>query len=210
MNKRPQRWELWRHILGVTVCLAVGWFGIIQGLRIPVAADASYGFHEFGHLMTWFLPEVYRAMMGSLFQVLVPFGLAAYFLLFQRDLLGVSLMLVWTGLSAHETSAYIADAIGHTMTISPYHLTHDWALALGELGRLSAADELAWIVQAAALVCVLIAMGAAALGAVRAVFEYEHADVAETYLQRAPVTRRNGYEEWALQHPPAPIREHLP
>ncbi|MRR12375.1 hypothetical protein EG835_07910, partial [bacterium] len=188
MNTRPQRWELWRHILGVTVCLAIGWFGIIHGLRIPVVADASYGFHEFGHLMTWFLPEVYRAMMGSLFQVLIPFGLAAYFLLFQRDLLAVALMLGWTGLSAHETSAYIADAAAQTIKISPYHVAHDWALALTELGRLGAADELAWIVQAFALLCVLVAMGVAALGVVHAVFEYENVEKVDALLVRPTVT----------------------
>lgn len=210
MQTRPQRWEVWRHILGVTACLALGWAGVIEGFRIPIIADATYGLHEFGHLMTWFLPEVYRAMMGSLFQVIVPFGLAAYFLLFQKDLLAVSLMLGWAGLSAHETSAYIADAAARTVAVSPYHLAHDWNLALGQLGKLAAADELALIVQAAAIVCVLAAMGVAALGAVRGIFEYDRVATVDSQLAWAPAPLRNGYEEWVLQQPPAPIREPLP
>lgn len=209
MKSRPQRWDLWRHIIGVAVCLVVGWFGLVQGVRIPVLADASYGFHEFGHLMTWFLPDSYRALMGSLFQVLVPLGLAGYFLLFQRDMLGVSLMLVWTSVSAGETSAYIGDAVSRTIQISPYHIEHDWAFALEALGRLSAADELAWVIQAAAIVCMLAAMGVSAFGAVRAVFEYQEAEETHAYT-RAAVPRRNGYEEWVLQQPPAPIREQQP
>lgn len=210
MNTRPQRWELWRHILGVAVCLVVGWFGLVQGIRIPILAEASYGFHEFGHLMTWFLPETYRAMMGSLFQVLIPLGLAAYFLLFQRDLLAVSLMLAWTSVSAAETGVYIGDAIAPTIQISRYHSMHDWAFALDSLGRLGAADELAWAVHAAAISCALAALGVAALGAVRAAFEHREAAEAEAYIVQTTATRRNGYEEWVLQQPQAPIREHQP
>lgn len=202
---------MWRHVLGVLACLALGWAGVVQGWRIPVVADASYGFHEFGHLMTWFLSDPYRAMMGSLFQVLVPFGLAGYFLLFQRDLLGTALMLAWTGVSAHETGAYVGDATLQTIRISQFHTNHDWAFALGELGRLSAADELAWIVQAASLVCLLVAMGVASWGAVRAAFEGQQAaEHADSYLRRAPAYARDGYEEWVRSQPEAPIRERLP
>lgn len=182
----------------------------MAGLRVPIVADATYGFHEFGHLSSWFLPDVYQAMMGSLFQVLIPFGLAGYFLLFQRDLLGVSLMLAWTGLSAHDTGTYIADAIGKTITISRYHTVHDWGYALESLGRITAADELAWAVQAAALACVFIAVGVASLGAVRAVFEYERVRDVDSYLEGRPNLEQYGYEEWARGVPQAPINERMP
>lgn len=209
MNGRPQRWEIVRHIAGVLACLALGWFGIVEGLRIPILADATYGFHEFGHLMAWALPETYRAMMGSLSQVLIPLGLAGYFLLFHRDYLGVSLMLAWTGVSAHETGRYMGDAIAQTMQISPYHEIHDWAFALGELGKVPAADELAWIMQAAGLVCVFVAMGVAALGGMHGMFEYEHVEQVESYLERRPAQQRDGYEEWVRNgsaSSPAPER----
>ena len=68
-SNKPQRWEFARHVNGVVACLALGAFGVIQGIRIPVLADAAYGFHALGHLMAWLLPETYAAMMGSAFQI---------------------------------------------------------------------------------------------------------------------------------------------
>lgn len=198
MDKHLRRWELWRYVLGALGCVAVGWAGVGVGLRIPLVADASYGFHEFGHLLTWFLPDVYRAMMGSLFQLLIPVGLAAYFLLFHHDLLGVSMMLTWAGVSAHETSAYISDAVTQSMALMPYHAVHDWAFALNELGTLSAANELSWIAQVAAIVFILAAMGVAAFGAVHSLFQIEeHVQRADAYLERRPEGERYGYEQWA-------------
>ena len=211
MTGRQKRWEIWRHVIGVAVCLAMGWAGIVQGWRIPIVADATYGFHEFGHLMTWFLDDTYRAMMGSLFQVLIPLGLAGYFLLFQRDALGVSLMLAWGAVSTHETAAYVGDATLRTIQISQFHVDHDWAIALTALDRLSAADELAWVLQAAALVFMLLAMGVSAWGAVSATFETQQADEnAEVYLHRAPARAREGYDEWARSQAEVPVHERLP
>lgn len=197
MASRPQRADIIRHVLAIFACLVLGWLGVVEGVRIPILSDASYGFHALGHLLTWFLPEVYRTMMGSLVQVLVPLGFAGYFLLFHRDLVGVSLMLAWTGLSAGETAAYIADAAAQTMIIGPGHVQHDWAFALTALDKMGAADELAWIFQAAALACIFIGMGVAAIGAVRVVAEAQAAPRVDVYLERKPVQGRIEYDEWA-------------
>ncbi len=209
MARSPQKADVVRHILVGVACLLMGWLGVMQGIRIPIVSDASYGLHALGHLLTWFLPDVYRAMMGSLFQVLIPLGFAGYFLLFHRDLVGVSLMLGWTGLSAGETAAYIADATARTMVIGPGHLDHDWAIALTALDRLAAADELAWIVQAAALVCIFVGIGTAALGVVRVLMEQESASRPDAYLIRKPAYGRVEYDEWARSQsvdrvPPSP------
>lgn len=187
----PQRWEFARHALGVVACLVLGWFSIAQGLRIPLLADATYGFHALGHLMSWFMPEVYAAMMGSIFQVFIPLGLAAYFLLFHSDLLGVSLMLAWTGVSAHETGVYIADAPTGLIDLGFGHAVHDWALALGPngLGRVDAAGELGWFVQALGLVFVLAGIGFATWGAARALMERPAVEQTQAYLERMPVRR---------------------
>lgn len=197
-------------MLGLAACTALGWFAVINDVRIPIVADASYGFHELGHLMTWFLPDVYRAMMGSLAQVLIPLGLAGYFLLFHRDLLGVAFMLGWTAVSAHETSAYVADAGVGAIRISQYHVAHDWTYALGELGRLGAANELALVIQAAAIIFMLAAMGVCAIGAVIALSETQRARRTEAFLETLPVRSRAGYEEWVRSQPTAPIHERLP
>lgn len=197
-------------MLGLVACTALGWFAVINGIRVPIVADASYGFHEFGHLLTWFLPQLYRAMMGSLFQVLIPLGLAGYFLLFHRDLLGVASMLAWTSVSARETGAYVADAGIGAVRISPYHAAHDWTFALGELGRISAAHELALVFQGAAIVFMLAAMGVCAIGAVIALSESQRARRTDEFLDTLPSRSRAGYEEWVRSQPTAPIHERLP
>lgn len=197
-----------RHLLGVAVCLALGYFGVVAGVRIPILADASYGFHALGHLLSWFLSPTYAAMMGSLVQVLLPLGLAGYFLLFHRDLLGVSLMLGWAGVSAGETSAYIADAVVQTITPGPGHTGHDWAIALTSLGRMGAVDELAFMVQALAIVCILVGMGVAAWGAVKAMLEHDNLTKADIYLERRPTFGAADYNQWSREQPthepPAP------
>lgn len=208
MAKRPHRWEMARHILGVVACLALGFFGVVAGLRIPILADAAYGFHALGHLLSWFLPPEYSAMMGPLLQVLLPLGLAGYFLLFHRDLLGVSLMLGWAGVSAGDASAYIADAVARTMMPGPGHTGHDWAIALTALDKMGAVEELAFVVQALAIVCILIGMGVAAWGAVKAALEHETVTRADIYLERRPSFGSIGYDQWAreqqTQSPPPP------
>jgi hypothetical protein len=189
-----------RHLFGVAACLALGFFGVIEQIRVPILADVTYGLHALGHLLTWFLPDTYGAMMGSAFQVFIPLAFAGYFLLFHRDLLGVSLMLGWTGCSAGETSAYIADAVTQTIVPGPGHAAHDWALSLGALGKLGAVEELAFIVQAFAIVCILVGMGVAAWGAVRALMEHESVERAESYLERRPTFDSPGYDQWAREH----------
>lgn len=197
-----------RHLLGVVACLALGYFGVVAGARVPILADAAYGFHALGHLLSWFLPPTYAAMMGSLLQVLLPLGLAGYFLLFHRDLLGVSLMLGWAGVSAGETSAYIADAVVQTVIPGPGHTGHDWAIALTALGKMGAVDELAFMVQVLAIVCILVGMGVAAWGAVKAMLEHETVTKADIYLERRPTFGAADYSQWSREQPthepPAP------
>lgn len=199
MAKQPQRWDFTRHTLGVVACLALGYFGVVEGVRIPILADADYGFHALGHLFTWFLPDTYSVMMGSLLQVLLPLGFAGYFLLFHRDLLGVSLMLGWTGVSAAETSAYIADATTRLIVPGPGHTGHDWAIALEALGKMGAVDELAFMVQVVAIGCILIGMGVAAWGAVHATFEQQAASQIDVYLERRPTFKAQDYDQWARE-----------
>ena len=62
----------------------------------------------------------------------LPLAIAAYFLLVRREIVSAMLCLAWAGTSAHDASAYIADA--------PYERLeliggiHDWAYALGPTG----------------------------------------------------------------------------
>lgn len=89
----------------------LGVFSFVRGARVPLLGLVDLGFHELGHLLTYPLPDVVTAAMGSVTQALVPLGLATYFLLIRRDLVGGSVCLGWAATSAQDVSVYIADAV---------------------------------------------------------------------------------------------------
>ncbi len=136
-----------KFVAGLGACLTFGFFAFVRGVRVPLLGLVDLGFHEFGHMVTFWLPDVITASMGSITQVMVPIGLAVYFLWFRKDVLGGGVCLAWGATSAQDASVYIADA--------PYrrlHLiggTHDWAFVLGpeHLNILSRAHTIAAVVK---------------------------------------------------------------
>ena len=114
---------------GVVTCLVLGWFAFVRNTRVPFLSLVDLGFHELGHMLTMWAPRLLYFAMGSINQIAVPLGLAAYFFVIRRDTVGAGLCLAWAGTSAQNVSLYIADA--------PYQLLpliggrHDWAFILG-------------------------------------------------------------------------------
>lgn len=116
---------------GVAWCLVLGWLAFGRDARIPLLSLVDLGFHELGHLLTYPLPwDVVTAAMGSVFQVAVPMGLAAYFGLLRRDGVAAGVCLAWSGTAAQGASIYIADAPFEALPLIGG--THDWAFILGE------------------------------------------------------------------------------
>lgn len=123
----------WRALAGAVGCLALAHFsyGFLGGDagRVPLLGHVDLGFHELGHLITYPLPwEVVTAAMGSVMQVAVPLGLAAYFLVLRRDLVAAALCLAWAGTSARDAGVYIADAPHEALPLIGG--SHDWAFIL--------------------------------------------------------------------------------
>src|SRR5213592_3143928 len=96
MDERSGRRIPWRAVAALGACLVLGWFAFVRSRNVPLLSLVDLGFHELGHLLTYWLPDVVTAMMGSINQVLVPLGLATYFL-FRRDRLAGALCLAWAG-----------------------------------------------------------------------------------------------------------------
>lgn len=78
-----------RYGAGLGACALLIWIGLAKASPVPLLALVDLGFHELGHLVATPLPDLATALAGSVMQVAVPTGLAAYFLVRQRDLLGV-------------------------------------------------------------------------------------------------------------------------
>jgi hypothetical protein len=95
---------------GAAACLALGWFAFVRSTRVPFLSLVDLGFHELGHMLTMWAPKVVYFARGSINQIALPLGLAAYFFLIRRDVVGGGLCLAWAGTSAQNVSLYIADA----------------------------------------------------------------------------------------------------
>ncbi|MGZ8754243.1 MAG: hypothetical protein ACXW15_03565 [Acidimicrobiia bacterium] len=125
-----ESWKmLWRYVAGVFGCAVIGYFPFVQQRRVPLLGGVDLGFHELGHMLTYVFPDTITALMGSMFQVAIPLGLAAYFGLRRRDLLAAGLCLAWAGASAVDVSVYIADAPFQRLPLIGG--SHDWAYLLG-------------------------------------------------------------------------------
>jgi hypothetical protein len=142
----------------MTLCALALWWAFARGERVPLLSGVDLGFHELGHLLAGWMPGFLPPLAGSVTQVAVPLGLAAYFGVLRRQPLSASLMLAWAGTSAQNASVYIADApTQYLPLIGGYH---DWAYLLA--GHLDLAAPLARAVWAAGLLFVLAGIALAA------------------------------------------------
>jgi len=155
MDVRSTRASLLRSAMGIGTCLLFGWFAFVRGTRVPILGGVDLGFHELGHLLTYPLPEIATATMGSVVQIAVPVGLAVYFLLARRDLLGAAVCFAWAATSAVDVSVYIADAPYERLPLIGGY--HDWAFILGpeHLDALTAAHTIAATVKGLGFVLLL-------------------------------------------------------
>jgi hypothetical protein len=153
-DRRP-----WRLVAGIAGCLVLGWFSVLRDARVPLLGLVDLGIHELGHLVTGPLPDVWTAAMGSVAQVLVPAGLAAYFGFAGRDLLGAALCLAWTGTSARDVATYVADAPFERLPLIGGD--HDWAFVLGpaHLDALDAAAPIATAIRVGGALLIAAAIG---------------------------------------------------
>ena len=164
----------WRRLAaalaGLGACALAGWIAFGRGHRIPLLGGVDLGFHELGHLVTYLVPtpQMVSAIMGSVFQVAIPLGLAAYFWFRRREIVPSALMLAWAGTSARDVSVYVADAPFQRLPLIGGE--HDWAFLLGPDGwdALPAAGTVATVVKAAGAAAVYAALALCIYAAVEA------------------------------------------
>jgi hypothetical protein len=139
---------LWCALLGA--CFLTGRF-------VPLLSLVDLGFHELGHFVTYVLPwDIVTAAMGSIAQVAVPFGCAAYFYVMRAERVSAAVCLAWAGTSAWGVHVYVADAPYERLELIGGD--HDWAFILDDLGSMDAAAGLARLVWLFGLACVSAAL----------------------------------------------------
>jgi hypothetical protein len=154
------RWSTtWRYVVGLVACLAL----LVLTIRrqpVPLLWRVDLGIHELGHFLTYWLPDLGTTLMGSVFQVLAPVGLAAYFLFHHKDLLGSGLCAAWAGTSLQQVSVYVADAPHQALPLLGGE--HDWAFILGPAGfnTLDAAPGIALVFRVTGILVILSGIAA--------------------------------------------------
>ena len=130
-------------------------FSFMHSVLLPI--------HEAGHVFLRPFGEFMTIAGGSLFQLLLPFGIGVAFLVKQRDPFGAAICFWWTGASMVDLAPYIWDALepqlillgGHTGEDGP----HDWIYLLERFGSLRRAHT--WGVAAHHLGTLMMAAGVA-------------------------------------------------
>lgn len=177
----------WRYLLGIAAIAALGWFAFVRGESVPLLAAADLGFHELGHMLLAWAPEMLAALAGSATQVGVPVGLAVYFLVVRRDSLAGALMLGWAGTSAQNVSVYVADAPFEMLLLIGGQ--HDWAFLLGPLGWnvMRSAGSIASGVWVLGLLLLLGGLGLCIAGLVRGWLQARREEAEQARLATLPV-----------------------
>ena len=144
-------WTLWFVLHGIDWEIIGGSF--MHNVNLP--------FHEFGHLLFAPLGHFMAILGGSLFQLLLPLGLTAFFVIRQRDNFAAAVTLWWTGQSFVDLAPYIHDA--------PYRLlplvggggeeSHDWGNLLTLLDALDSSPALARASFTCGTLLMLLALG---------------------------------------------------
>ena len=128
----------------MAACGLIGFFPFVRGVRVPLLGHFDFGMHELGHLLFIWAGEVVHFLAGSVWQVVVPLGLAVYFWLVRRDLAASAVLVAWTGASMHDVSVYIADAPYERLPLIGGD--HDWAFLLHRWDQMHLAEPLAgWV-----------------------------------------------------------------
>jgi len=122
--------------------------------------------HEAGHVFFRLFGEFMMVAGGSLFQLLLPFGIGVAFYVKQRDPFGAAMCLWWTGARLVDLSPYIYDALYPKLTLLGGSTgenggPHDWIYILEKFGWIQRAQGLGTFTHHLGVV---VMMGAVAWG----------------------------------------------
>lgn len=139
---------LGRSLGGAALAAIIGWFPFMAGREVPLLDQFDLGIHELGHMLVRFGPELWHFLAGSIFQIAVPLGLAAYFWFSQRNWVASGIMVAWAGTSAYDVAVYVADAPYQSLPLIGGG-QHDWAYILGSRGfdAIESAPTVAGIIE---------------------------------------------------------------
>jgi hypothetical protein len=150
---RGRFWPAYAALLAILLYIEI--LKIRDTTRWTIFYGITLGFHEMGHLLFAWAPDLICALMGSVFQIAVP---VVTIILFYRqpDFFGVSVGGFWLSYSMFELSAYVADARSKDLPLVGFaaqeDLEHDWAKILGKLHMLPLDHFLGFLLKTGAVI----------------------------------------------------------
>jgi len=127
----------WAHIVLYVVFTAWGWWLIAAGVNFSVIGSSFLHvvngvFHQYGHVVFSPFGPTMGLLGGSIFQVLVPLFVCAWFTFREGDNFPASLMLWWVGQQFLDIAPYVADAAELALPVPEAQANqHDWNILLG-------------------------------------------------------------------------------
>ena len=135
-----------RHVLpfiGIISLVSYFWYCILTPQVWHFVDFVNLIFHEAGHTITIFFPDIITALGGSILQILVPIVCAGYF--YQRgELLSANLISLWVAQNLSSVSLYVRDApFMNLPLLGGESVIHDWNFILSTIGILDKSALLA-------------------------------------------------------------------
>lgn len=116
-------------------------------------------FHEFGHVFFRPFGETMTILGGSLFQILMPFGICLLFVYRQQEIFGGSITLWWCGQNCVDLAPYIDDAPYRALPLTTGNESgHDWGNLLTQWNALEQAHNYAVLSRRIGIVIMLLAL----------------------------------------------------
>ena len=182
--------------LGLLVFLAL--YGVAS-LRTPgegrLLDGIDLAIHETGHLVFAPFGEVFTALGGTLFQLIVPALFVGYFLR-RGERFGAAVCLWWVAQNCWNISVYVADARAQELPLVGGG-EHDWAYLLAEAGWLTRDVALARAIKGVGVLVFLIALALGLLAALAPPATEREAD--ENLDSETSSTRRGAVRRASLE-----------
>ncbi|HSL68664.1 MAG TPA: hypothetical protein VK864_00415 [Longimicrobiales bacterium] len=122
----------------------------------------NLGIHELGHFLWAPLGEQWSFLGGSLTQCLAPLVAGVLFYR-QKDFFAIAIACCWLATNLFNVATYAADALTQQLSlVSPVggDPIHDWGYLLTRWQKLSKAQEIGAAIRNAAVLAMLVGLGA--------------------------------------------------
>lgn len=141
------------QIIGSLVYGGYFWMCLLTSKDFHFIDTVNLIFHEAGHAIFFFLPELLVAIAGSVFQILVPLSFVIYFYR-RKEYLSACLLVFWLAQNINSVSLYVRDAVPMQLPLlGGEGSIHDWNYIFSTLNMLELSTLCANILMFIAYFC---------------------------------------------------------